>query len=333
MKLKAIQDAQIRSRQRLILDKMNEERREKNKDMTIHIVDKFPPLESLKALTFLGSFSWTSKATGERWIRKPYAFNLGAGYVTPSDIARDYIAAKFGGHRLRCNTLQWQELIKKRKHQPLYAEPCELPVAYYLDMKSAYWQILMLGGYDVDYMPKRYLSPRSDVYDFPVPEIKLARNCLVSMGLPSGVNVWVPNYGFAKKTPRKLSVNLVLWSFVQDILHGVASDMVKKAGAVYVNTDGYIIPDWAMPLADRVAADWGLFFTIRHHGKAVVRGAGDYDIADSFGRRVRTIPRPFSYIMPREIDWLRKKVKYWSHRINMNMRNVSIQVEGDKGFE
>jgi hypothetical protein len=224
-------------------------------------------------------------------------------------------------------------LIKNRKHQPLLAEPCTLPNAYYLDIKSAYWQILQLGGYDVDYMPERFLSPRSDVYDFPVPEIKLARNCLVSMGLPSGVNVWIPNDGFQKKTPKKLSVNLVLWAFVQDILHGVAYDMVNRAGAVYVNTDGYIVPDDRMRDADNVFESWGLKATIRHHGKAVIRGAGDYDIADSMGRRVRTVPRKFSYIQPRGLDWLRKKVKYWSKRINLNLKNVSLQIEGDLGHD
>lgn len=312
---------------------MNEQRAERNKDFSIYVVDKFPPLDSLKALTYLGSFSWTSQATKERWIRTPFAFDLGAGYVTPSDIARDYIAVKYGGERLRCNSKQWAELVAKRKSQPLYANPCTLPTAYYLDMKSAYWQLLQLGGYDVDYSPKRFLSPRSDVRDFPVPEIKLARNCLVSMGLPSGVNVWVPSFGFQKKTPKKLSVNLVLWGFIQDVLHGFAYDMLTKAGAVYINTDGYIVPDWAMSLADEVADSWGLKVTIRHHGEANIRGAGDYDIGDRPGLRVRTIPRKFSYIQPREVDWLRRKVKYWSHRIDLSLKNVSLQIAGDLGAE
>jgi len=312
---------------------MNQLRREKNEGLTIHIVDKFPELSSLKALTYLGSFSWTCAATKEKWIRVPFAFDLGAGYVTPSDIARDYIATKFGGARLRCNSKQWAELVRGKKHQPLFAEPCTLPNAYYLDMKSAYWQLLMLGGYDVDYMPNRYLSPRSDVSDFPVPEIKLARNCIVSMGLPSGVNVWQPLYGFQKKTPKELAVNLVLWAFVQDVLHGFAHDMVFQAGAVYVNTDGYIISNENIRKANEVEEAWGLKLTIRHHGKAEIRGAGDYDIADSFGRRVRTVPREFSYIRPRAVDWLRGKVKYWSKRIDLSLKNVSLQIDGDLGHD
>lgn len=325
------EEARRRASQKETLLAMNAKRTEKEGEYNTYIVDRFPSVHELKSLTFLGSFSWTSKASRERWILKPYAFNLGAGWVTPSDIARDYISVKYGNTRLRCNTKQWQEVVKKKKHQPLYALPCTLPKAYYIDLKSAYWQLLQLGGWDIDYMPARFLSPRSDMYDFPVPEIKLARNCLVSMGLPSGVNVWLPNYGFDKRSPQKASVNLILWGFIQDVLHGVASDMVQGAGAVYVNTDGYIVPDDRMRDAEAVMESWGLTWSIRWDGIANIRGAGDYDIGGSFSKRVRTVPRAFSYIKPRAIDWLRGKVKFWSKRIDLSMRNVSVQVETEEG--
>ena len=327
------QEAALSKRQWDTLQAMNEIRREKSDGMNIKIVTRFPPLSELKGMTFLGSFSWTSKATNEKWIMQSHAYELGAGYVTPSDIARDYIAVKFAGVRLRCNSRQWQEVVKERKSQPLFAAPCTLTKAYYIDLKSAYWQILQLGGWDVDYSPKRFLSPRSDVYDFPVPEIKLARNCLVSMGLPSGVNVWIPNVGFAHRKPQKASVNLILWGLVQDVLHGVAYDLLQCAGAVYINTDGYIIPDNRMSEASAVLDSWGLNWTIKHDGRAEVRGAGDYDIGGYTSKRVRTVPRPFSYIRPRAIDWLRNKIKFWSKRINMNLKNVTLPEPPDSEIE
>lgn len=305
-----------------ILCRMNELRAEKNEGQSIMLVDRFPPLAELKSMTFLGSFSWTSTATKERWILKTHAIDIGGGWCTPSDIARDYISAKFGKMRLRCNKRQWNELVANRKHQPLYALPCTLTSAFYLDLQSAYWQILQIGGYDVDYMPARYLSPRSDVYDFPVPSIKLARNCLVSMGLPSGVNVWIPGHGFDRKKTRKQNVNLILWGFIQDVLHGFASDMINFAGAVYVNTDGYIIPQDRIPDADKVCDAWGLTVTIKQHGKAEIRGAGDYDIGKHLSKRQRTIPKAFKYIKPREIDWLRSKIKFWSKRINLQQSDI-----------
>lgn len=313
------------TRQIETLGLMNALRAEKSEGMTIHIVDKFPPLESLESLTYLGSFSWTSQAIKTKWIKRKYAYDIGAGWVTPADIARDYLAVKFGGKRQRCNKRQWEEVVRVRKHQPLFAEPCSLTSAYYIDLKSAYWQLMMLGGWDVEYSPKRFLSPRSDVYDFPVPEIKLARNSLVSMGLPSGANVWLPNVGFTQKKPFKPTVNLILWGFVQDTLHGLAYDMVQQAGAVYVNTDGYIIPAERLRDADKIAENWGLHFTIRDEGKAEVRGAGDYDIGGRMSRRVRTVPRAFSYIQPREIDWLRSKVKFFSKRIDMSLKNPPVE--------
>lgn len=304
------------------LDRMNQYRQEKNAGQTIYLVDRFPALSELKSLTFLGSFSWTSPSTKERWVLKSVAYNLGGGVVTPSDIARDYLFIKFGDKRLRCNSKQWAEVVKKKKHQPLFADPCTLTSAFYLDLKSAYWQILMLGGYDVDYMPQRFLSPRSDVYDFPVPSIKLARNCLVSMGLPSGANVWIPNHGFERKKATRANPNLILWGFVQDVLHGFAYDMVRLASAKYVNTDGYIIPADKMPEAEMVSASWGLTLGIKEMGQAVIRGAGDYDIGNHISGRPRTTPKHFAYIKPRANDWLRAKVKFWSKRINLQMSDI-----------
>lgn len=306
---------------------MNAIRREKLEDMTVYIVDNFPPLESLTAMTYLGSFAWTSNASKQKWIKRKFAHNIGAGWVTPADIARDYLAVKFGGKHQRCNSRQWREVVNIKKHQPLYAEPCSLTKAYYIDMKSAYWQLLMLGGWDVEYSPKRFLSPRSDVYDFPCPEIKLARNSLVSMGLPSGANIWIPQKGFEQKKPYKPTVNLILWRFVQDCLHGVAFDMVGKAGAVYANTDGYIIPSDRLKDADRVSEDWGLSFTIRDEGKATVRSAGDYDIGGRMSRRLKTVPRRHEYIVPVEIDWLRKRVKQFSYRIDLDLKHTDITMK------
>jgi len=315
-----------------MLQKMRAIRLKKNEGMTIEVVSRFPPLESLKGMTFIGSFAWTSKATGEKWIHDKHACDFGYGYMTPSDIARDYLDAKFEGKRLRCNSRQWAEVVKQKRSAPLFAEPCTLPKAYYIDLKSAYWQLLQIGGYDIDYSPQRFFSPRSDVYDFPFPEIKLARNCLVSMGLPSGVNVWLPNFGFTRKKASKANVNLILWGMVQDVLHGVAWDLLLCAGAKYVNTDGYIIPSDRLPEANTVLDSWGLFSVVKYEGQATIRGAGDYDIGGHQSKRVRTVPHPFSHIKPVALDWLRSKVKFWSKRLRPNMQNVRLpEVPEDTG--
>lgn len=309
-----------------MLQAMNAHRTEKNEGWKVMLVRDFPPLASLDAITYLGSFAWSQPHTKTKWIKQRFAYDIGSGWVTPSEIARDYIAVKFGNIRLRCNKKQWAELVAKKVHQPIFAEPCQIEQGYYLDMVSAYWQILQVGGYDVDYMPSRFLSPRSHVHDFPVPEIKLSRNCLVSMGLPGGVNVWQPNYGLTTSAKTRKTINLILWSFVQDVLHGFGCDMVQRAGACYVNTDGYIIPHERAGDAAAVADEWGLTLAVKHEGRITVRGAGDYDIGDRMSGRMRTAPRRFSYLMPRAKDWLRKRVKHFSSRIDLSLRNVSLSV-------
>lgn len=318
--------ANLESDRRAMLQAMNSYRREKNDGWEVRTVRDFPPLSSLKAMTYLGSFAWTQPHTKIKWIKERFAQNTGAGWVTPSEIARDYIAVKYGDARLRCNKKQWAELVRKKIHQPIYAEPIELEHGYYLDLVSAYWQILMLGGWNVDYMPGRYLSPRSVVTDFPVPEIKLARNCLISMGLPSGANVWLPETGLVKQKATRKNVNLILWSFAMDVLHGIASDMVQRACAFYVNTDGYIVSREQLGSAFEVADSWGLSLAIKHEGRITIRGAGDYDIGKRMSGRMRTVPRKFSYLSPRAKDWLKRRVKHFSYRVDLSLRNVSLGV-------
>jgi hypothetical protein len=211
-------------------------------------------------------------------------------------------------------------LVQNRKTQPLYAIPCELEYGYYLDLQSAYWQILQLGGWDVDYLPNGFLAVRSSVHDFPFPQNKLARNSLVSMGLPSTSTIWKPDKGLIRRGNSNATVNLVLWGFVQDVLHTFAHDMIEYAGAIYVNTDGYIIPHDKLETAMQIADGWGLVLRMKESGRAVVRGVGDYDIGSHQSKRPRKYPRKHEYIKPLRFSWLRDRVKHFSHRINLDVQ-------------
>ena len=299
-----------------MLTEMNELRTKKMDGWTIHLVNKMPELSTLPAKTFVGAFTWTCPQAKTKWMLKRYVQEIGAGWVSPSDIARDYLAIKFEGKRQRCTTSQYRDVVKIKKSQPLYAEPVTGLRATYLDLKSAYWQALMCGGWDVEYNPNKYLSARSSMLDFPCPHIKLARNCLVSMSIPNDSTVWIPEYGLKKQSSFSSTVNLVLWGFVQDFLHGFAHEMVKRAGACYVNTDGYIVPRYAVPEAMQIADEWGVDLRPKYDGFANVRGAGDYDIADHRSKRPRVKPMEHSYIDPPDIAWFKRRFKFFSHRIN-----------------
>lgn len=306
---------------------MNELREEKHKKFDVQVVKDFPKLSELTHDTFLGSFAWTSRAGGYKLIKQKYAHSFGAGWVTPADLARDYLTVKYGTKPLRCNSRQYQALVKNRKSQPIYAEPMKFGNASYLDLKSAYWQILQVGGWDVDYCPNRYLSPRSDVSDFPVPFVKLARNALVSNCLPVKANMWSPAKGIVSLSPHKPSVNLVLWGFVMDVLHDIANDMIEYAEAIYVNTDGYIIPDYRLKRAFEVQEAWGVYMTVRHSGAGEVRGAGDYDIGNRSSLRIRTSPRPYRKIQPTGSNWLREKFYHWSNRIQLDFDSTDVLLQ------
>lgn len=300
-----------------MLSLMAERRYQKLDGWHVETVKKFPPLAQLDTLTYLGSFAWTQPHSKIKYIKSPHIYNLGGGDSTPSDIARDYIACKFNGERQRCNSTQYKKLIRNKKHAPLYAEPVTGLRATYLDMKSAYWQILMLGGWDVEYSPNSFLSVRSSVLDFPCPHVKLARNNLVSMGLPSKGTLWHPENGLQRLRGSSTTINLVLWGFAMDVLHSIAYEMIERAGAVYVNTDGYIVPRYMVDEAFAIADEWNITLVPKHNGMANVRGAGDYDIENKRSSRPRSNSRYHKYIEPPNIKWLKSRWNHFSHRIDM----------------
>lgn len=301
-----------------MLVQMCEYRREKLDGWELNKIEMFPVLREMQAITYLGSFAWTQPHTKIKWMKERFCYNIGGGVVTPSDIARDYLANKFGGVRLKCTTKQYDDFVRNRIHQPLYAELVNDMDCYYLDLKSAYWQILMCGGWDVEYSRNSYLSVRSDVFDFPVPHIKLARNSLVSMGLPAQGTLWNPEKGLQKVRGGSSTVNLVLYGFAMDVLHAVGSEMIDRAGAVYVNTDGYIVPKYMAEEAFKIADEWNMRLELRYDGLATVRGAGDYDIGKARSKRPRQKAHPFNYIIPPKIEWLKKRWNYFSHRIDFD---------------
>lgn len=302
--------------QYVMLLKMIEHRKAKG-EFTTHLIDGWFPPRLMGCAAILGSFSWTSVATKQRWMLKSVAENYGAGWVTPADIARDYLTVKYGGKKRRMNTKQYREFYDSPRSAPIYAVPCEIENALYIDIKSAYWSILRAVGWDVDYMPNSFLSVCSDVRDFPFPDNKMARNCLVSTAAEGAayMRMWTGEQLSWKKGGNPL-VNKMLWSLVMDVLHGVAHDCVE-AGACYVYTDGFILPeDKARSVSDVLKA-WGLPCGIKHEGRTVILGAGAYKIGAYETKKFKTVRRGRSLIKVRKRDrgdWLRDRFSKWAAR-------------------
>lgn len=278
----------------------------------VSLVTEFPNLLNLKTFTLIGGLSWSSRLVKKRWIHRNHALNIGAGWCTPSDVARDYLDIKYGAQKRRVTSAQYK-IIKRHVSPPLYASPVYLPDATYVDIQSAYWSVLKAVGWDVEYHPGKFLGVGSSVSDFPFPEMKLARNCLVSAALPSTISAWTGENLIQMKM-RNRHVNLVLWRLCMDVLNGFAIEMIR-AGAVYVHTDGFIMPTPLLFLADEIAHEWNLPLRIKDRGVCEVKNVGYY----VFGGKVSNNKRKmrdgyFQKIYNPGLGWLKPKFAFHAAR-------------------
>jgi len=275
-----------RVEQQEMLKKMIQHQLNRGVGKETYIREIFPSLSTIHDLTILGMFSWTSNAAKWRMILEPHAYNYGGGWCTPSDVARDYLSIKYPDRRLRCTTLQYKACCVNPPSSPLYAKPQADFEGVYIDIKGAYWQIIKAFGWDVDYCPSRYIGVNSSMADFPFPENKLARNCMVSIGLPGSITIWTGRRLVVQKKKNKF-INLILWKAVQDVLHGIALDAVS-AGALYVYTDGFIVSSEKASAVMGAIEAWGMETHIKYQGLTTIRGCGDYTIPGHISKRKPT---------------------------------------------
>lgn len=281
--------------------------RQRNEGTRLQIVETWPRLTHLGENVICGSFSWYGVTSKTRWILAGKQVTIGNEVTTPSMLARSYLTLKYP-RRVRCVTGQYHEIMKPRSH-PLYAIPRSSNDAVYLDLKAAHWSIVRVLGWDVDYYPGVWLGQGESMEDWPYPDHKLARNCLVTAGLEATTKMYV--YSTGKLIVRKRGhekVNRGLWSAVQDILHSIAYEVIQ-AGAYYVHTDGYLCDFEDSYAVRKAVAAWGFELQEKYRGPAMVYGPGYYSIA----HRTRPAPR-FPMEEVRHVhnlsyrEWLRSRV-------------------------
>ena len=115
--------------------------------------------------------------------------------------------------------------------------------------------------------------------DFPYPNLKMVRNMLVSAGIMSSVTTWEYGNLHHRRSYNPL-LNTSLWAFAQDVLTAIALEMLS-IGAVYVHTDGYILPLARLQDAFSIIDDWQLNGSVKFVGDAVIYGAGRYEMPKS----------------------------------------------------
>lgn len=282
------------------------ERQLKHKTM---IVDFFPPLEKFPdERIYLGVMSWTLPDRHERWIKPSAVINIGNGLQTAGEIARDYLDFKFP-NRLRATGAQ-AALLKMHRSAPLYCEPSVLEDATYVDLKSAFWSIMMLLGWNVDYYPSKWIVKGKAPDDYPLSEHKQARNSLVTCGLSTPLRMWT-----GKKVTRQFArnnhINMGLWAIIMDTLHAIAA-YARQLDAVYIHTDGYILPSEKAKDLLTIIREFGLYASVKASGISTVIGMGNWKVgnkATKFYGRHTSYHGGVEHIYQVNIDQIRAKLK------------------------
>jgi hypothetical protein len=242
------------------------------------LLSEYPDINTFHERVAVGSFSWTTGKSMQRILLKHNVFDhLVQGIPqTPPELARDYLDAAYP-RRLRASGEQ-ARAYEQDRFAPLYYRPMVTKRGAYVDLRGAFWWIMSMVGWNVDYNPGKFLSPGRAPYDFPLPNHKLARNCLVTAGLPNKLTVWTGRK-FTEQASYNLHLNRGLYAVIMDILHMLAFAAVNL-GAKYVNTDGYIIDDKQLPYLlgylDRFRAP----YHIKAEGETCVTGVGSYRVGD-----------------------------------------------------
>lgn len=289
---------------------------ESNQKKDIRIVAQLDkPLDELTENVMLGSFSWYYTQSHRKEIQRNYAYNFGTFISTPSELSRTYLSLKY--ERQRATKSQIEDFRRPRV-APLYAQPVSFGEGNYVDIRAAYWQIVQVVGWDVDYYPGHWLGKSSSMEDFPFPDFKLSRNCLVTSGLPSEASYW--DVGKQKisrvKTFNKL-VNLGIWALVMDVLHCVAWDCVA-AGASYVHTDGYICHNRNLENVVSAISSWGLQARVKQSGQTTIYGVGSYRVGDKVTKNSHVVTNPYDGLeLPSYFKWLKKRFSALAERTNL----------------
>jgi hypothetical protein len=287
---------------------------EKHEKQSIAIVDKFPMLYDVSENVMLGSFSWYYMQSKHKNIMRRFALNFDGTIATPGELARTYLELKY--KKVRATGEQVREFQKARS-APLYAKPHHYQEGVYVDIRSAYWQLLQIVGWDADYYPGKWLGRGTPMDDFPYADIKLSRNCLVTAGLPSEATFWKgSDQKFKRLSTFNRSSNLGIWALIMDVLHGIAWDCVA-AGATYAHTDGYICEVSRLSAVMGAIADWGLEARVKKVGEVSVYGVGSYSFPND---KTNTPKQNHAYdglLLPDYNQWLKKRFKFFSERTNL----------------
>lgn len=256
---------------------------------------------------------------GVRYVSMHVVDNLGR---TPWDIAKAHLKAALrltgtalGGKRRRYTREDW-EAMRRGAYGPQYARPGNYSDMAYVDIRGAYYTLYSLY-WATEYYPRRFLG-RYSVFPLWSPELrenKKARNALWGIARSTRISLYTPKGEHHITAPHNLSYpQMVLGT--TDALHTIAHVAVRDMGAVYVMTDGYILPlKYAEVLLDFLA-EMGLQGRLEEVGDAWVGGVGAYRIGAKRSKRTLWHPAPVDNIRHHVADWLLPRHKWLVQVVN-----------------
>ena len=302
-----------------ILDKMIEKCHNRGEKWTFTPVKKLPDPYTLQEVTIIGTYSFTMQSSRRRLVMERDLIHLDQDHrETPPAVARDYLYSVFKqGPKIK--RAQMETNTDGLRPAPVYALPCQFEEGYYIDIIGAYWSLMNITGWNVDYWPGKWLSPGRPPADFPFPENKIARNCLVSAGKSRPMIRYIPDKKpdpfDDKLLPGNPLANSGLIRLITDVLNAIAGQAVDL-GAVYINNDGYIVRSHKAA-ADicQLIYDYGLIPQIKGEGPGGVKSVGAYRVGPmkSAPYAIRGEVKPADSIhRPRYVRWLRDRLSYFA---------------------
>jgi hypothetical protein len=278
----------------------------------ISALKRLPDVRTYDTLVFWGNYSYSIPRDKARLMQDNAIVDIGNGWQTQTEVARDYLKAVYGDCRLRATGRQ-ANYFRLRNPMPLYSKPGVIHDAAYVDLRAAFWSLMQLFGWNVDYNPSRWLTPGRIPYDFPLPDNKVARNSLVTAGLPTPTFIW-DGKRFTRRNGGKKPINLGLWACISDYLHLCAS-YARDCGARWIHTDGYILPRKNAELLQYKIEGLGLSATIKAEGLSVILGQGRYIVGNRvtdrmggyIGNKVNNLREVDTIFLEKTASWLIKR--------------------------
>lgn len=270
---------------------------------------KLPEPFELNEPTIVSRYTRCGMVTHTRHLLTSVLVSVNGCFETPSAVARDYLMLKYK-YGPKWTTAQRERIEAEVTDHPLYCRPTKFKEGAYIDLRAAYWSVMLRAGWDVNYNPGEWLAVQDPPVDFPWYYDKRARNSLVSVARSTQMTVWRPDKGYTIETRPNKRPNSQLYCLIMDVLNAVAFEAVE-AGAVYVFADGYISPDprTTERIIKRVE-EWGFGCRIKGIGRGEVYNVGSYRVGDLRTKHASAPGEHDSIKRPAYLSWLKDKLQW-----------------------